>query len=244
MQVIVYTYDKSDRNVPGFAYLFNKYWSPWVDVTLLGFRYPPYPLPANFKFHSLNEVSDKPWTFYLRPWLLHHADDYFVFVGDDHWLGDYVDLGAVTMLEGAIRNGAAKANLSGDGLHYFNHRPGNLTGELLIKPPANPSRPPLNWKASLQPAIWRRDYLVSLMEPKGMSPWQFEEAGRTWANSNKDRVISCKHTIWPMTGVEGVQHGGDAYAPNIVKYHPDDLAALKQLGYPNIFKGDLLWELV
>ena len=247
MKIFVYTYDESDRNLPGFAHCFNKYWSSWVDVTVLGYRFPPHPLPPNFRFQCLNStgVCDKPWSYYLYRWLSDIEDDYFVFAGDDHWISGYVDLGAVAMLEGAVRNGAAKANMSSDGGIYFARRKGHMTGELMVLPAkhAAEGEPPLNWKYSLLPAIWKRSYLLNALkeagEPEGCSPWKFEGCGRRTPNRTADRVVSCVHSVWPMTGKEGVQHKGESYPPNILALGEQTLWELQLLGYLDIHKGSL-----
>lgn len=243
MQVLVYTCDKTNHLLPGFAYCFNKYWSPRQHVTVLGFSIPSFQLPANFTFHSLASVDDKPFTSYLSPWIIKYAKSHFTFILDDHWAMDYVDLGAVALLEQTMDLGAAKADLSCDALYYYAKRNG-LTAELEVKPSSDPTRPPLDWKGSLQPAIWQRDYFLKFINPQGYSPWQVEEEGRKMARTNEDRVIACRYTVYPKPGVEGVTNAGKAHAENLKQLKCEDLQALKELGYRGIDAGELYWELV
>jgi hypothetical protein len=65
MNVFVTTSDWYNPLIPGFAYLFNRFWSLRQPVTILGYSPPDLELPSNFRFQSLgrpeqfgNEITE------------------------------------------------------------------------------------------------------------------------------------------------------------------------------------------
>jgi len=163
MRIILATCDKYDHLLLGFATQFNKYWGADQRVTILGFRQPPKPLPDNFEFVSMEPVETRQWTTNLRIYFEAQTDTHFVFLLDDYWLIKPVCRADVALVERQVILGADKGDLSKN-TQYFAHQ---RRGEWLIA----------NWDAqyrtSTQPAIWRREHLLSLLQ-LDVDPWQFE----------------------------------------------------------------------
>jgi hypothetical protein len=164
MRVYVATCDKYDHLMPGFAYLFNKYWGAEQQVDVLGFRSPPIALPKNFKFHSMQPVETKAWTTNLGTFLRTQSDPYFTFLLDDYWLTQPVDMNRVAVMEDEVKTGAVKGDLSTNTAYFQHHLYRN--GLVLATRSAQ-------YRTSTQPCIWSRDFMLDLMVP-GLNPWQFE----------------------------------------------------------------------
>ena len=187
MNIYVATCDKYDHLLPGFAYLFNKYWGE-VPVHIMGFRSPP-PLPGNFIFHSMEPKETKPWTTNLNNFFTGIPDEYFVFLLDDYWLRKPVDHARVRVMEECVRAGADKGDLSAN-THYFTHtvRPDGLVEACQDA----------QYRTSTQPCIWRRRYMLKLLEP-GRNPWQFELSGL--ASRDGARIVGPTSQIYDYANV-------------------------------------------
>jgi hypothetical protein len=99
---------------------------------------------------------------------------------------------------------------------------------------------PEDFKASLEPSIWRKDYMMRFLDPAGCNPWQFE-AG--WcAPGITGKIVGCRHEVYPKSGVDGVYRRGVPHEPNIRRIPQEDCNALKKLGYTGIMKGELSYD--
>ena len=229
MRILVSTCDKYDYLLPGFAWCFNKFW-PHQTVDVLGYRQPPA-LPANFVFHSLNPVEDKPFTFYMRKYIADMPDHHFVFLFDDYWLKDYVATVLVSIMEQEVIAGAAKGDLS-QNTQYFAH------GLFKSMGPGNPrliiAEQNAGYRTSTQPCIWQRDYLLKLMDPKGLTPWEFELQG-TAANDGA-KIVGTEMQLYKYANVV---HKGQADYYMIDQIDPVTKRELQALGYETIFENKL-----
>lgn len=180
LRVYVTTSDWYNPLIPAFAYLFNRYWSPDQQVTVLGYTPPDSRLPENFSFVSLRDLGESGpgwsrnprWTDSLRPFFEELREDRFILLQIDYFLKRAVRHDLLALLERRFdRDGAAKADLTLERQH-FPHEPwAEEDGAQLIA-----SRQDAPYRSSLQAAIWRRDYFLELLVP-GRTPWQFEKLG-------------------------------------------------------------------
>jgi len=217
MRIIVSTCDKYAHLMGGFAWCWNKYWGVPVDV--LGFK-PFDGLPDNFTFHSLDTEEKRPWSDYIAEWLgaqnFHHA----ILLFDDYWLTKPVDEARVRKMEDEVVLGADKADLSGN-TKYFAHV--QLTPDILM------ARPTAQYRASTQPAIWRRQYLMRCLRP-GLSPWQFElQAGVV---NDGARIVGPVNPIIEMGNqYANVYLKGEWHCFMVEKINPADRAELIAAGH-------------
>src|SRR3954463_16012948 len=58
MRVYVTTSDWYNPIIPCFAYLFNRFWSPKQEVTILCYTVPDCEVPSNFLLESLGDPAD------------------------------------------------------------------------------------------------------------------------------------------------------------------------------------------
>lgn len=186
MRTFVNTCDKYDHLLPGFAYLFNKYWGADIPVTVLGFR-PAAGLPPNFSYQQL-EGRQTDWTSSRRKiveqvpvdepvlWLL---DDYWFYAPVHHTIVNEL---CVMLKNKEIVKGDLSNNTKNLGAAPFK---GHINYVL-----ANDNAP---YRSSTQTALWNRDWLLKLMVP-GCTIWEFEIQGQGRAHDGQ-RIAAYDHTV-------------------------------------------------
>lgn len=194
-KVYVTTSDYYNHLIPGFAYLFNKYWSPNQDATFLCYTKPSYSLPDNFSIVSLgpperfgNEVPEwtegrrgmpgesyptPKWTDSLIPVFERMTDEHFILMQIDYFLNRQVQLDKIEFLKNFLcSREVVKIDLTQDLTRYL-HRVYATHGNIQIVI----SEQQAEYRSSLQAAIWRTDYFLRLLKPN-RSPWDFERLGK------------------------------------------------------------------
>ncbi|HTD22068.1 MAG TPA: hypothetical protein VK738_05410 [Terriglobales bacterium] len=195
MNVYVTTSDWYNPLIPAFAHLFNRFWSPDQPVTILGYTAPGLEMPANFSFESLgaasefgNEVAEwseqrrgrhfgelyptPRWSDSLKRWLARISDSYFALLQIDYFIYRPVNRQQVRVLEQQIHtDNVMKVDLTLDRA-YFAHSPYAECDQFNIVVSAQDAL----YRSSLQAAIWRSEYLDTMLKP-GRSPWDFERLG-------------------------------------------------------------------
>lgn len=225
MKIVVSTCDKYDYLVPGFAHCFNKYWNiPGQIVDVVGYR--DQPLPPNFKMHVLNAADDKPFTYYLHNYVRDMQDDYFIFLFDDYWLIQPPQLDLMALMEQEVQAGAEKGDLSTN-TQYFTHdiykRATATTPELIV------ARQDAQYRTSTQPCIWRRKHMLNLLDPKGLTPWEFELQPK--ATKDGSKIVGTHTQIYKYANVV---HKGVADYYAIEQIPQDTRQELITIGYENL----------
>ena len=231
MKIIVSTCDKYDYLLPGFVYCFNKYW-PGQTIDVVGYQQPMI-LPDNVRFNCLNPVEDKPFTHYLHKYIAGLTDNHLVFLFDDYWMTEPISTRHVSIMEQLVINaGVDKADLSTN-THYFAHGlyksmgPGN--------PPMVEATQDAQYRASTQPAIWKRTHFLKLLDPVGKTPWQFE-IDNPAANNNGARIVGLETQTYKYANVV---HKGEPDYYMIEKIPMEDRLELQEMGYTNILEHRL-----
>lgn len=209
LKVFVTTSDYYNHLIPGFAYLFNKYWSPNQEVTFLCYTIPSYSLPDNFSMLSLgspehfgNEVSEwaagrrgihgetyptPKWTDSLRPIFERLEDEHFILLQIDYFINRPVQLEKIELLKSFLsRRDVAKIDLTLDLARYRHHlfaAHGNIR---IIFSDQN-----ADYRSSLQAAIWKKDYFLRLLKPN-RSPWDFERQGMYELKNDGKLILGIK----------------------------------------------------
>jgi hypothetical protein len=204
LKVYVTTSDYYNHLIPGFAYLFNKYWSPNQEVTFLCYTKPSYSLPDNFSMLSLgppesfgNEVPEwaesrrayptPKWTDSLRPIFERMADEHFILLQIDYFINRPVELNKIELLKSFLsRRDVAKIDLALDRVRYL-HKPYAMHGKTQIIV----SDQNADYRSSLQAAIWRTDYFLRLLKPN-RSPWDFELMGMYELKNDGKLILGIK----------------------------------------------------
>lgn len=228
-RVYVTTSDKYLLALRPFAFLFNKYWSPKVEVIVGGFSPPDFSLPSNFRFVTLGRMEDYPidkWSDALMRMIRFIGDGIFALMLEDYWLTRPVDTEAVRIgfdymrqFQNVIRfDLTADRKFAGDIEEYGTA--GKL--ELLKSPPGSP------YHMSLMCAFWRQEHLLSILEP-GETPWDIEIAGTGRLSKLGDELLvlgtknaPVKHTL--------AFRGGDRNKLLLDELNEDDVQEMRELG--------------
>ncbi len=174
MKVIVTTSNKYHHLLPVFCFLFNKYWSKYQQVEIVGYDASSIMLPANFSFHSMGEQGDvKEWSTDLRKYF-GQQDDRFIWLMEDTFIKAPVN----HFLYGALQaysedENVGRVNLTIETLKQL-HRPyenGLLCNMYLNLQTAK-------YRLSTQPSIWNKKFLLQYLTD-GLTPWEFETQAST-----------------------------------------------------------------
>jgi len=208
-RVYVTTSDKYLDALKPFAYLFNKYWSPDVEVIIGGFSPPTFTLPPNFHFLSLGLMEDFPigkWSNALIGMIRFLNDPLFVLMLEDYWLTRPVDTVCVELLLKMMKmkpeivrmDLTADRKFAGGIRHY-----GSVAGyELLISDPNS------MYHMSLMTAIWRGSQMLRVLV-QDETPWDIEISGTDRLRQMRDLIVlgtshvPVKHTLAFRGGGKG-----------------------------------------
>lgn len=153
-----------------FSYLFNKHVGERQTVEILRYDVRPPKLPPNFHNTSLGPQENYTWaggvaSYLCRPEVPRH----FILMLEDYWITQPVDLSRLEALWQYAQNHplVGKIDLSGDRMKTPHKDYPDL--DLVESTQAAPFR------ASLQAAIWSRDYLRECCTRGEWDAWQFEK---------------------------------------------------------------------
>lgn len=240
IQVLVMTSDHNqNRFLPGFSFLFNKYWSPDQPVTVCGFTSPTVKLPPNFTFKSIGNFTYFPanrWSDALMLVLEKVAEEHFVLMLEDYWIFRQVNTHAVDILADYARQFqyVLKIDLTVDrlyadpGKYAYGFNNYNTVGYLDLIHSLTGS----DYQMSLWGGLWSRDLMKKFLVP-GETAQQIELNGTGRVNQAGNSVVVLGTRQAPLI------HGNILFSgrPNeIVKdiggwaLSPADEQAMKDLG--------------
>jgi len=218
MKIIATTCDEYLHVLRGFVYMFNRYWPPGAEVTVLGYGAPSFGLPDNFNFISVGKQSryGRDWTTALIPFFKQLPDEYFILLLDDMYILD-VNKSLLHEAKKHMAMGADKVyftigsrkGISGEADANFNII--NQTG---------------NYRLSLQPSFIKKSYFLKYLNP-GKSIWQYETQHEAPKNDGA-RTLVPKQDIVSYSGF--MHKCKISITGEIAKIREEDLDALKQLG--------------
>ena len=177
-RVAVLTCDLYIECVRPFAWLFNKYYSPDIQVVVGGFTPPTFELPSNFEFVSLGKGADFPPNRYsngLIKFLRYLTDDVFMFMLEDQWLTAPVNLAEIQTCIDVARNTDNLLRIDViDDRRYMNEFTfgktdpyGTFDGVELIKSHWCP------YQFAIYGTLFNRENLLRYIPPN-LDPWQLE----------------------------------------------------------------------
>lgn len=204
LEVIVLTSNAYLHCLPPFAYLFNKFWSIHQPVKVVRYEHRPRNLPTNFSNFAIGNQADYTWSSGLIKYLQHHNSELVLLMLEDYFLSEPVQVAIITQLYALMQNQPeiAKIDLTNDRLKVaFKPWPGDFPN--LIQ--SDPNAPFL---ASLQAAIWRKDFLLRYLDPTE-NPWQFEKQATKRMAKEQPVILGCKTP--PMTYINAI--GGEGGNP-------------------------------
>lgn len=228
MKVYVLGCDKQNYLIPVFTGLMSEYW-PKCEIVILTYGVPKLRLPDNCSVVTLNKKDNvKNWANDLRRYFKSVSDDYFALLLVDYLLTKKVDWRVVEWMESYMRQGEiVKMFLAHHGGRYGKvvdtYRGYHLVdiGDKYRK------------KGSLGAAIWRRDYLLKLLEP-GLTPWSFEKQCNRVIGSEDVKVYGNKHFRAYKTHILSYADGSHKKRLNI-----EALSRIDKVVFARMFKSGL-----
>ena len=238
LRIFLLTSDGYSHSVMGFSYLFNKYWGQDQEVIVAGYNKFPSNMPSNFIKHRIGRQEDYPvnkWSDGLIG-LLHDfpEDDVFILMLEDYWLIEPVHVREVNMLVDYMHQFryVIKMDMYTDRRYAAGRQSYGMCGHIpLIKSDYNSQ-----YHASLMVGAWNRDLMLKFLIP-GESPWDVELSGTSRLARRKDDVLVLGTDSWdnnPKTCP--IRHtlahrSGNPNALLLDDIKPEDIAAMKELGY-------------
>lgn len=168
-KVIVYTCTEYAWVIPGFAYLFNTFWSSLQPVAYAGCARQD--LPPNFQWYDVQSRIAARWSDGLIEFLNQLDDDIVCWLLDDYYLCRGIDHQAVRSLADYMRGSPEilKIDLTADRLHSGRAVDVDTWGYVdLIETSWE-----VPYQLSTQAALWNKANLLSILRAE-MSPWDFE----------------------------------------------------------------------
>lgn len=216
MKTIVLTSNNYVNVLPGFAHLFNRFY-PNQEVTVVRYDVRPPKLPDNFKNFAIGKQSDYSWSGGLKCYLSQIPDEFVLLMLEDYYLEKPVDVGLVDCLLQYMEfnDKVVKFDLTDDRTKvkhdlYETDKLGCRTdkGDYELEVIQSDINSP--FLASVQAAIWRKNFLFSILNTKD-DAWQFEKNKRTKAYLQKHDgiVLGCVNP--PMSYINAV--GGEGNKP-------------------------------
>jgi hypothetical protein len=228
MNILVLTSNKYVNILPGFAHFMDKFWpDERQPVTVMRYDVRPPKLPQRYATPAVGKQADFSWSAGLLAHLSNFHGSHVLLMLEDYYLTQPVDRELIGKLwEWMIDHpNVAKLDLSGDRLKTPYTPAEMVHGVQLIE-----SAPDAPFQASLQAAIWRRDFLMDCLVP-GETPWEFEKRGtrRIMANAHP-RILGTSPAL--LHYVNAV--GGEGRAPGVYdtrKMPPWMIEELRGLGW-------------
>ena len=203
MQISVLTSNGYVKILPGFAYLFNKFY-PDQKVTVVRYDVRPPKLPDNFNNYAIGNQADYTWSGGLRVYLDTLEDKHILLMLEDYYLDKPVDVEKIHNIHGMMLEDEriVKVDLTDDRLKvdYTDYH----TNDFIVSDLNTP------FLASVQAAIWRVDFLKAILN-KNDNAWQFEKNKRTKTYLNKNKAVILGSHKPPMSYINAV--GGEGNKP-------------------------------
>lgn len=203
MIVMVYTCNEYADVLPGFAHLFNSYWSALQPVAYAGC--PKMDLPQNFEWYDVESRVAERWSDGLIEFLNMLDDPIVCWLLEDYYLYRGIDHEAVkTLAEYMWMNtDILKIDLTGDRLYSGTAVDVDTWGHIDLVETSWDTP----YQFSIQAALWNRKRLLSVLRPE-MSPWNWELQDHPITDL---RVLGTRQ--WPIRYVNflGMGLGKDEY---------------------------------
>jgi hypothetical protein len=185
LPIYVLTYPTHHWLLPGFAFLFNKFWSEpgkRVHIVTIGETLPE--LPGNFKHIQIRE---KQWTDGLLSFLEYCRHDFFILLLEDFWMTAPAEVAAIKTIYTCMTtypndfSDVLRIDLSGNRAKVKKSTGYAPIHDIEMIQTIAPSP----YQMSTQAAIWNKDLLRSNTFPNETA-WDFEEVGTKRLNEKPE----------------------------------------------------------
>ena len=241
-RVVVSTCDKYLPYLKPFIHQFNRYWSKDQSVLVAGFTKPDFDMPRNFHFHSIGKQEDYPidkWSDSIIKLCSQIVDETFVFMLEDYWITDTVDVEGVQLLIDHARQypDIIRIDLTNDRYDTMHAHPeykdrydykiGKLGHLDLIK-----SFVGAPYSLSMITSVWNKAKVMECIRP-GWSPWMVETEGTRNAPSvgNDFSILGTEKSLVPhCVGVRQLNIGNNKLWLECGFFKQEDREHMQSLG--------------
>jgi hypothetical protein len=184
LNIYILTCDKYSHLIPGFCFLFNKFYGE-EKVTILYYNTIPKKLPSNFKCVSLGKKDNvRNWSGPLLNFFSKIKDEYFVLGLEDYWIFTHINRDLYQyLIDTYLKKNIAKICFDKTVEKYGSKQIDSFNGFPIFK-----AKQMAKYRTSLQFGIWRKDYFLKYLKPD-ISPWQFEIRGNRLARNDGELII-------------------------------------------------------
>jgi hypothetical protein len=214
MRIIVTTCKKyQNRAMPGFMYLFNKFWGK-VEVDVLTDELPGFQYPSNFKWHVIDVNGEgwpvQHWSTGFRHFLCNYPHNNFVLFMDDFWLIKKVDQKGIESLGEYLdllpAKNVLRIDLTSDRyMSGYAKDVGRWKGFDIIQTPRG-----IQYQMSLQTGLWNRELLYNFLR-NVWTPWEVELQGTGLLNESSLFVYGTKNHPVKYANVFNCVTGSEKY---------------------------------
>ena len=179
MKIVVNTCNTHLHLIPVFCHLFNKYWSPEQEVTIIGYNHPnsfseSFNLPDNFKFVQLNggdQQTVNDFSNHMYDYFSSLDDKYFIWMMEDTFLRN-INFKILNAFYSVCQSDTTGKIGRIDLTEGMSHRRTSLwktvDGVDIL---ANDQD--VQYRVAIQASIWNKEYLLKYLKPN-LSPWGVE----------------------------------------------------------------------
>jgi len=218
LKIFVSTCDTHDHMIKPFMYLFNKFWGSDTEVTILGYRTPPYKLLENFNFVSLAKSQKTPnqWAQDHRNYFSSLKEKHFIWTVEDSFLLRPVNFAIYEKLNKKLFNDDKIGRCSYTNAPEYLNKKGKVRNCTVVEECQNfniiQKKQDAPYRISVVWSAWKKDYCLKYLED-GWSPWDTEILGSKKAINDGSEIIATEklHTIDYASanrkGSRGLPHG-------------------------------------
>jgi hypothetical protein len=184
MRIVCLTSNGYINCVEPFAHYWNHFAGADRRVTVACYDLLPQGLPDNFDVMSIGRQAEYTWSSGLLKLLEGIDDEIVLLMMEDYFLTQPVNWFLVDFAYGMMRNNAliAKIDLTDDRLKVPVSQENPFSPEVFV------SAPESAFTASVQAALWRRDFFEQFILPEE-NAWEFEKyASRRYYVAWRDRA--------------------------------------------------------
>ena len=224
------------------SYLFDKFWPDNIQIDVLGFKNPEFNISNKMNFVSLDSSQKGgvySWSRYICDYLKTIREEEIIFILEDFFPISSPNL---KLLENAFAvfrsNNVGRFDISIDTSINRNFGPFmNYENYQIVK-----TRKNAMYRISTQPAIWKKKYLIKILE-QTTTPWSFEIDGSKISKNYTEDVLAFHDEKWKNYPTRWIHHGAVSRRhPNKVNILGLDFKTIEELIEKKlVLKEQMIW---
>lgn len=230
MRTIVMTSNNYTHCLPGFAYLWNKYYGEDESVLVGHYEVAPPRLPENFTCVRLGVQLHYSWSAGMLRMLELVKDETISLWLEDYWLARPVNRLQINAIKRFMEENSqvARFDLTNDRWRYPHiETNGHETGFSAYTGQLVRSAPTAKFTLSLQAGIWRTNFLLKYLNTDE-NAWECEMKGTERMNADNALVLG---TSQPPVEYQIAIKARKVNLWRVEKFSPEDFRDLQQRGF-------------